>query len=232
MSVYDNFVNFAKSRLPVGIDAVQNTFSVTPGEGSKFPAIVAPNTFQIVIYDTFYADPGDDPDVEICTVNQLSVDSMQVNRAQEGTTAKAHNTAGRTYNVIAGLTAISLKQAPVYFGYALSDEGSNLTVGAAKVTVRMPYRIVVEEFRASVNTAPTGSPILIDVNKDGVSILSTKIMIDAGEKTSYTASTPYIISDVSLTVDSELTFDIDQIGSTIAGKGLKLWILGRRSSIG
>jgi hypothetical protein len=113
--------------------------------------------------------------------------------------------------------------------FALSDETTALTTGTAKLTVRMPYAFTVTAVRASVNTAPTGAAIVVDVNESGVSILSTKLSIDATEKTSTTAATPAVISDASLADDAEITFDIDQVGSTIAGAGLKVTIIGHRT---
>ena len=53
--------------------------------------------------------------------------------------------------------------------------------------------------------------------------------IDAGEKTSVTAATPAVISDATLADDAEITVDIDTVGSTTAGKGLKLVMLGYRT---
>ena len=44
-----------------------------------------------------------------------------------------------------------------------------------------------------VNAAPTSSTIIIDINKDGTSILSTKLTIDIDEKSSFTATTSYVI---------------------------------------
>lgn len=111
---------------------------------------------------------------------------------------------------------------------AASDETTNLTTGTAKVTFRMPFAMTVTGVRASVNTAPTGSALVVDINDGGTSILSTKLSIDAGEKTSQTAATPPVISDSALADDAEITIDIDQIGSTVAGKGLKVWIIGTR----
>jgi hypothetical protein len=46
------------------------------------------------------------------------------------------------------------------------------------------------------------------------------------EKTSTTAATPAVISDSAIADDAELTIDIDQIGSTIAGAGLKITLIG------
>lgn len=112
---------------------------------------------------------------------------------------------------------------------AISDEVTNLTTGAAKLTFRMPFGFVLTGIRASVNTAPVGAAIQVDVNEGGVSIFSTPLTIDAGEKTSVTAATPAVISDATLADDAEITVDIDTVGSTTAGKGLKLVMLGYRA---
>lgn len=115
------------------------------------------------------------------------------------------------------------------FIIACSDETTALTTGTAKVTFRMPYAFTMTDVRASVNTAPTGATLNVDINEAGVSILSTVITIDAGEKTSTTAATAAVISDASLADDAEVTIDIDQVGSTIAGKGLKVALIGHRT---
>jgi hypothetical protein len=59
-------------------------------------------------------------------------------------------------------------------------------------------------------------------------VLSTEISIDDGEKTSTTAATPPVISDSALADDAEITIDIDQVGSTTAGSGLKVALIGTR----
>lgn len=83
--------------------------------------------------------------------------------------------------------------------------------------------------RASVNTAPVGSTIIVDINAGGASILSTKLSIDAGAKTSVGATTPHVISDTTLDDDQEMTVDIDQVGSSTPGKGLKILLIGLRT---
>jgi hypothetical protein len=112
---------------------------------------------------------------------------------------------------------------------ACSDETTDLTTGTAKVTFRMPYAFTLTAVRASVTTAPTGSTIIVDINEAGSTILSTKLSIDAGEKTSTTAASAAVISDTALANDAEITVDIDQIGSTIAGAGLKVYLIGVRT---
>lgn len=113
---------------------------------------------------------------------------------------------------------------------ACSDETTALTPGTAKVTFRMPYAFTLSSIKASVTTAPTGGTLLtVDVNENGTTILSTKLTFDASEKTTVTAATPAVISDSSLAADAEITIDIDAVGSTIAGAGLKVYLIGVRT---
>jgi hypothetical protein len=112
---------------------------------------------------------------------------------------------------------------------ACSDETTAITTGTAKVTFRMPYAFTLTAVRASVTTAPTGSTITIDINEAGSTILSTKLTIDASEKTSTTAAAAAVISDSSLADDAEITIDFDQVGSTVAGAGVKVYLIGTRT---
>jgi hypothetical protein len=116
----------------------------------------------------------------------------------------------------------------VELGMAVSDETTELTTGTAKLTFRMPHAMSLTEVRASVGTAPTGAVLTVDINETGSTILSTKLTIDATEKTSTTAAAPAVISDTALADDAEITVDIDTVGSTIAGAGLKIWLIGTR----
>jgi hypothetical protein len=93
----------------------------------------------------------------------------------------------------------------------------------------MPFAMNLTEVRASVNDAPTGDEIIVDINESGSTILSTKLTIDATEKTSTTATVPAVISDAVLADDAEIIIDLDQIGSGNAGKGLKIALIGTRA---
>lgn len=109
----------------------------------------------------------------------------------------------------------------------VGDETTNLTTGTAKKTFRMPFAMTVTEVRASVATAPTGATLLtVDINDGGTTILSTKLTFDASEKTTTTATTPPVISDSALADDAEITIDIDAIGSTTPGRGLRVYLIG------
>jgi len=114
------------------------------------------------------------------------------------------------------------------FIIAASDETTDLTTGTGKATFRMPYAFTLTAVRASVTTAPAGSVITVDINESGTSVLSTKITIDAGEKTSTTAAVAPVISDSALADDAEITIDIDTIGSSTAGTGLKVTLIGNQ----
>jgi hypothetical protein len=105
---------------------------------------------------------------------------------------------------------------------AISDETTALTVGTAKRTFRMPYACTLTKVRASVVTAPTGATLIFDIKEGGTTVLSTLLSIDATEKTSKTATSAAVISDSSLADDAEMTIDITQVGSTVAGAGAKI----------
>ena len=115
-----------------------------------------------------------------------------------------------------------------WFVIAASDEAADLATGANKVYFRMPYAGTLLAVKATVNTAPTGSTLICDINEAGTSVLGTKLSIDASEKTSDTAASAATITDSALANDAEITIDIDQVGSTVAGKGLKVYLKVRR----
>ena len=118
---------------------------------------------------------------------------------------------------------------PVALYIPVGDETTALTTGTAKATFRMPHAMTLSAVRASVTTAPTGATVTVDINEGGTTILSTKLTIDVSEKTSTTAATAAVISDTALADDAEITIDLDQVGSTIAGAGLKVWLIGTRA---
>jgi len=111
---------------------------------------------------------------------------------------------------------------------ACSDETTSLTTGTAKVTFRMPHAMTLSSVRLQVNTAPTGSVIIVDVKEAGTTVFSTKPQIATSAFTSVGGAVPGTLSDTALADDAEITINLDQIGSTIAGKGLKITLVGTR----
>lgn len=125
------------------------------------------------------------------------------------------------------LAAASVSRAafPVVLGFAISDETTALTTGT-KLTARAPFAFTLTAVRASLSTPSSAGITTFDINEEGVSVLSTKLTVDANEKTSVTAAAAAVISDSAIADDAELTFDIDVAGT--GAKGAKIWLIGTR----
>lgn len=106
---------------------------------------------------------------------------------------------------------------PETFIIACSDLTTAITTGTTKAYFRVPFACTVTAVRASLLTASSSGIPTFDINENGSTILSTKLTIDASEKTSTTAATPPVISDNTLAADAELTFDFDVAGTNAAG---------------
>lgn len=116
---------------------------------------------------------------------------------------------------------------PLAIPVACSDETTFLTAGNSKAVFEMPFAMVLKEVRASLTADQvSGSIFTVDINKNGASILSTKLTIDNGEKSSTTAATPAVISDYNLANGAEITIDIDQVGASSIAAGLKIYLIG------
>ena len=171
------------------------------------------------------ADTGTNPHaVSASDVSLGSVNNYGLATEGEAQTGSSH---------IKYMTPLRVKDAIDYevkpYLIAVSDETTALTTGTAKITFRCPFAATLTSVRASVGTAPTGAGITVDINEAGTSVLSTKLTIDATEKTSTTAATAAVISDSALADDAEMTIDIDVVGSTIAGAGLKVILFLRHA---
>lgn len=124
---------------------------------------------------------------------------------------------------------------PIYDRSALNT--TNITTGTGKGQFVMPFGMVLETIAnrgcyASLLVAQTAGVVLtVDVNRNGTSIISTKLTFDNNEKTTLTAATPAVYAsggDV-LAAGDEITIDVDQVGTALA-KGLIVYLVGRRAS--
>lgn len=158
------------------------------------------------------------------SLDEISAPSNTADRGQLYTNADNHlhflNGAGT-----------DIKVTEETFIVALSDESTDLATGTSKATFHMPFAMTLTGVKASVNTAPTGSVLTVDINEGGSTILTTKLTIDAGELTSTTAATAAVIGGAgpALADNALLTFDIDGVGSSAKGKGLKVTLYGVRA---
>jgi hypothetical protein len=100
---------------------------------------------------------------------------------------------------------------------ACSDLITDITTGTSKAYFRMPYAATLNEVRVSLLDAGTVTGLTVDINENGVSVLSTLLTTDATEKTSTTATTAAVISDSALADDSEITIDFDAVPTAAKG---------------
>ena len=111
-----------------------------------------------------------------------------------------------------------------YIEYRIIDSETAHTVASSiQGDLRIPQAMTLLAVGVYVDTAGVTGTATIDVNEAGTSILSTKITIDTGEKSSETAAAAPVISDSAIAADAILTFDIDVIQTT-AAKGLVVWL--------
>lgn len=108
---------------------------------------------------------------------------------------------GRFVGSIAGVLTVRTGTIRIY-----NDSGATRTIASVRVTV---------------GTAPTGATILVDVNRNGVTIFT-----DQGDRPSIAigefVSLKKVPAVTSWSDGDYLTFDIDQVGSTVAGADLTI----------
>jgi hypothetical protein len=105
---------------------------------------------------------------------------------------------------------------------------------ARKSTFRNPYPmdLTLGYVRISLGTAPEGADFIVDLHMNGVSMFSTLLHIDAGTETSVGSATPAVIKPSMLYVPDDAKYEVfvTQIGSTVAGAGLKIAITGIKTT--
>lgn len=109
-------------------------------------------------------------------------------------------------------TAVSLEQTFTYSGVLATYVGDK--------RYYINNNATITGVRASVDTAPTGSSILVDVNKNGTTIFTTQANRPTIAASGFTSGLVTNMNVTSVSAGDYITIDIDQIGSTIAGSNL------------
>jgi hypothetical protein len=109
-----------------------------------------------------------------------------------------------------------------------SDEVTAIVAATGVMQFRMPYAMTGTSIRASLGSAAATGTFTVDVNIGGATVLSTKVTIDATEKTSQTAAVASVLSDTAWADDQIVTIDVDDAGNGTA-TGLKVTLIGTRS---
>ena len=108
---------------------------------------------------------------------------------------------------------------------AASDEVTAIEAATTAMQFRMPLAMTGTAIRASLGSACSTGTFTVDVNIGGATVLSTKVTIDATEKTSTTAAVPSVLSDTAWADDEIVTIDVDVDGDATA-TGLKVTLIG------
>lgn len=107
---------------------------------------------------------------------------------------------------------------------ALGDETTAITTGNAKVSIRAPFAMTLDQTpRASLVTASSSGNPTFDINIAGTSIFDTqKLQIDQNEATSTTAGATPTLTTTTIADDALITVDIDTAGTNAAGAKILL----------
>jgi hypothetical protein len=160
------------------------------------------------------------------TSDALGVGTLELGAASDTTLARS--SAGNVTiegNLIyrAGGSFVGM---PTELGYACSDETTALTTGE-KVAFYAPFAFNLTSVECCVTTAPTGSALTVDVESPaGTTLLSAVASISAS---AFTATGSVSGGTQSIAKGARVSIDIDQIGSTDAGTGLKVTLIGTRA---
>ena len=113
---------------------------------------------------------------------------------------------------------------------ALGDESTVLAAASTTVpvvTYHMPYGFTLTNVKVGLTIAGTGAALAtFDVHEAGTTVLSTKVTVDASEKTSGTAATQPVISAPALAVDSLIEIFVDLVDTDNLAAGAKVYLIG------
>jgi len=123
------------------------------------------------------------------------------------------------------ILAPSLKPPRYIVLRALDAATSHTVLGTVGGDFSCPVAGAFLDVGAYVDTAGATGTATIDIHKNGTTILSTKITLDDGEKTSRTAAAAPVLDPATnaLAIGDILTVDISVLQTT-AAKGLSVWL--------
>ena len=213
------FANNATGRLGEDLIVGETSIQLVNGDGARFPN---PSPGQIFVITVQHLIEGT---IEIMFCTARAGDVLTVERGQEGTDA-VEWVASNNVIVQNRVTADTLEylagsggggSGGVVIQLACSDLISSLVPGDNKAYVRAPSAFQLTTVRASLLEASSYGPLIIDVKKNGVSILSTLLTIDEGETTSVTAASPVGIDDDTIADDDILSVELVDEGTDAVG---------------
>jgi hypothetical protein len=120
----DSTANFVSVQASTGYNSSVTSIALQSGQGAKLPA----TPFNLVWWNsTDFPNPANDPSVEIIRVTGVTGDTLTISRAQEATSAANHNTGGKTYSLVLGITAKMIADIWVALGSGTPVENEVVT---------------------------------------------------------------------------------------------------------
>jgi titin len=119
---------------------------------------------------------------------------------------------------------------PILF-YTLSSETASASASdtVPVLRIRAPFAFTITNIRASCSVSDGATSTVIDVHGNSdTTILSSKLIVEANEKSSTTSTFPVTVNLPNIADDSEISFYLDSIGS--ATRGVKIAIYGTLGS--
>lgn len=145
---------------------------------------------------------------------QLHYDYIRLTQDGSGNMIIVDNT------ITTGVKVDSLARKELMF---FSADGQTTGTNVGGMDIYAPATLVVLDVHIAVDTAPTGAALTVDINKNGTTIFTTQSgrpSISAGSN-SDTSSAPDV---TAIAKNDIITFDIDQVGSTVPGSDLTVQV--------
>ena len=172
------------------------------------------------------ADTNEYPDADVVKVGNLSGTNTGDQTNISGNAATVTTNANLTGPVTSVGNATTLSGGR---DFAMSDETTALETGT-KVTWYAPYAVTLTGVYTSVTTAPTDATLITDIHLNGTTIMTTnKIQIETTEFHSSDAATQPTLTTTAVAQFDKVELIVDQIGSSVAGAGLKCYLLWTRA---
>ena len=102
--------------------------------------------------------------------------------------------------------------------------GSGAVMTNISASIEFGRAVTLTDVRIEAKESPTGAALIVDINENGTTVFTTRPQINDGATES---SYAHVFSDTSIAADSEITFDIDSVGSTFSGERITIQLFYR-----
>lgn len=110
------------------------------------------------------------------------------------------------------------------YNYVFSRSG-NAAVVTGTHRGPIPFNCTITAIMVMVGTAPTGASIIVDVNKNGVTVFTTQANRPTIAASANSSGVVTNMDVTSLAAGDYLTVDIDQVGSTVTGADISVVVV-------